>query len=57
MKGCEELKNWVDPVVNHFWYCCQVAEGSVEELKVFIILPLQIKVVLAHTTKCFCKHF
>ena len=34
MKGCEELKDWVDPIINHFWYCCQVAEGSVEELKV-----------------------
>ena len=34
MKGCEELKDWVDPIINHFWHCCQVAEGSVEELKV-----------------------
>ena len=44
MEGGTE--NWVVPVVNHFWYCCQVAEGSVKERKVFIILPLQIKVFL-----------
>ena len=37
MKGCEELKDWIDPIVNHFWYCCQVADGSVEELKVHVI--------------------
>ena len=36
MKGYEALKDWVDPIVNHFWYCCQDAEGSVEELKVMI---------------------
>jgi len=26
------------PIVNHFWYCCQVADGSVEELKVHVIV-------------------
>ena len=36
MRGCEELKDWVDPIVNHFWYCCQVADRSVEELKVHV---------------------
>ena len=40
MKGCEKLKDWVDPIINHFWYCCRVAEGSVEELKVRFNFPL-----------------
>ena len=34
MKGCSEVKQWIDPIVNHFWYCCQIADGSLEELKV-----------------------
>lgn len=33
MKGCGELKEWIDPIVNHFWYYCQMAKGSVDELK------------------------
>ena len=28
VKGCGELEEWIDPIVNHFWYCCQVADGS-----------------------------
>ncbi|KAK2564681.1 hypothetical protein P5673_012162 [Acropora cervicornis] len=38
MKGCEKLKDWVDPIINQFWYCCRVAEGSVEELKECFIM-------------------
>ena len=34
MKGCSDLKDWVDPIVNHFWFCCQTAEGSEERIKV-----------------------
>ena len=34
MKGCSEVKQWIDPIVNHFWYCCQIADGSFELLKV-----------------------
>ena len=40
MRGYEELKEWIDPVVNHFWYCCQMAEGSVEDLKVIVYMLL-----------------
>lgn len=34
IKGCSDLKDWVDPIVNHFWFCCQTAEGSEERIKV-----------------------
>lgn len=33
VKGCEPLKEWIDDIVNHFWFCCQTCEGSVDELK------------------------
>ena len=47
MKGCEKLKDWVDPIISHFWYCCRVAEGSVEELNfplpsIFHFMSLQL---------------
>jgi len=31
------LKDWVDPIVNHFWFCCQTAEGSEERIKVTVM--------------------
>ena len=34
IKGCSDLKDWVDPIVNHFWFCCQTAKGSEERIKV-----------------------
>mgnify|MGYP000710079834 FL=1 len=34
IKGCSDLKDWVDPIVNHFWFCCHNAEGSEERIKV-----------------------
>ena len=34
IKGCSDLKDWIDPIVNHFWFCCQTAEGSEERIKV-----------------------
>ena len=52
IKGCEVLKEWVDPIVNHFWYCCQMADGSVEELKVSI-LSIRLSVSLfIHFINC-----
>ena len=60
MKGCEELKDWVDRIINHFWYCCQVAEGSVEELKVrFKIFPTKyvVYVHVTHTVRNFSEEF
>ncbi|XP_068735198.1 uncharacterized protein [Montipora capricornis] len=32
-RGCETLKEWIDDIVNHFWFCCQSCDGSVDELK------------------------
>lgn len=40
VKGCGELEEWIDPIVNHFWYCCQVADGSFKELKVRVNISL-----------------
>ena len=34
VKGQENLAIWIDPIVNHFWYCCQECKGDVEDLKV-----------------------
>lgn len=33
VKGCESLKEWIDDIVSHFWFCCQNCEGGVGELK------------------------
>ncbi|XP_022809882.1 uncharacterized protein LOC111346887 [Stylophora pistillata] len=30
VKGCESLKEWIDDVVSHFWFCCQNCEGRVK---------------------------
>eukprot|EP00112_Aurelia_sp_Birch-Aquarium-sp1_P013136 Seg2779.3 transcript_id=Seg2779.3/GoldUCD/mRNA.D3Y31 product="hypothetical protein" protein_id=Seg2779.3/GoldUCD/D3Y31 len=34
VKGQEELNQWIDSIVNHFWFCCQECNGNVSELKV-----------------------
>ena len=34
IKGCEDLNVRIDPILNHFWYCCQVANTDEETLKV-----------------------
>ena len=34
IKGCSELKEWIEPIVNHFWFCSQTSEGSEEKIKV-----------------------
>eukprot|EP00112_Aurelia_sp_Birch-Aquarium-sp1_P008140 Seg1893.7 transcript_id=Seg1893.7/GoldUCD/mRNA.D3Y31 product="hypothetical protein" protein_id=Seg1893.7/GoldUCD/D3Y31 len=33
VKGQEELQVWIDPIVNHFWFCCQECKGDLAELK------------------------
>ncbi|PFX15418.1 hypothetical protein AWC38_SpisGene20363 [Stylophora pistillata] len=33
VKGCESLKEWIDDIVSHYWFCCQNCEGHVGELK------------------------
>ncbi|PFX12302.1 hypothetical protein AWC38_SpisGene23764 [Stylophora pistillata] len=30
VKGCESLKEWIDDIVSHFWFCYQNCEGRVE---------------------------
>lgn len=34
IKGCSELKEWIESIVNHFWFCSQTSEGSEEKIKV-----------------------
>ena len=34
VNGQEELHQWIDAMVNHFWFCCQECNGNVSELKV-----------------------
>ena len=31
---------WSEKILNHFWHCCEVADDSVETLKVMIMLPI-----------------
>lgn len=33
-KECEELSEWITPIINHFWHCSQNCNGSTEKLKV-----------------------
>ncbi|XP_068709173.1 uncharacterized protein [Montipora foliosa] len=33
IKGCSDLQEWTDCIVNHFWYCSQDCNGSEEQLK------------------------
>ena len=32
-KDVAALKQWIDPIVNHFWYSCQTCNGDLEDLK------------------------
>ncbi|XP_064650471.1 uncharacterized protein LOC135501994 [Lineus longissimus] len=32
-KGKSKVLDWVKPVVNHFWHCCQSCEGNVDTLR------------------------
>ena len=34
VKGCESLKEWIDDIVNHFWFSYQTCDGSADEMKV-----------------------
>lgn len=34
-KGMGKLALWTDHIVNHFWYCCESCNDSVENLKVY----------------------
>ncbi len=27
------MKQWIDPIVNHFWFSCQSCDGDLSELK------------------------
>ncbi|XP_014678822.1 PREDICTED: uncharacterized protein LOC106818649 isoform X2 [Priapulus caudatus] len=31
--GCEELRPWIKHIVNHFWFCCREADGSIHKLQ------------------------
>ncbi|KAM4807930.1 uncharacterized protein WCC33_001309 [Rhinophrynus dorsalis] len=31
-KGCTDLTNWIQPVINHLWWCAKTCEGKVELL-------------------------
>lgn len=33
-KGCEPLKEWIQPVRNHFWHCAQECGGNIDKLKI-----------------------
>lgn len=34
MKDCGAICDWIEPIIpNHFWFCCQQANGDVLELK------------------------
>ena len=34
VKGQDELRVWIDSIVNHFWYCSEQCKGDLELLKV-----------------------
>ena len=33
-KENEDLIEWIEPIINHFWYCAQTCNGNLEKLKV-----------------------
>ena len=34
MKNCEDIGQWIEPIRNHFWHCCQSCDSNAEKLKV-----------------------
>ena len=32
-KNKHELKDWIGPIVNHFWYSCESSDGNETKLK------------------------
>ena len=37
LKDCGAIHDWIEPIPNHFWFCCQQANGYVLALKVLIV--------------------
>ena len=37
LKDCGVIREWIEPVRNHFWFCCQEANGDLPALKVLIV--------------------
>jgi len=33
LKDCGAIRDWIEPIRNHFWFCCQQAEGDISALK------------------------
>ncbi|XP_068729053.1 uncharacterized protein [Montipora capricornis] len=33
LKECGAIREWIEPIRNHFWFCCQQAEGDLSALK------------------------
>ncbi|XP_015758959.1 PREDICTED: uncharacterized protein LOC107338235 isoform X2 [Acropora digitifera] len=33
LKDCGTIRDWIEPITNHFWFCCQQAEGDLSALK------------------------
>ena len=44
-RGCEGIKQWIEPVRNHFWHCTENCDGDEKALKVGVSLMylLQVK--------------
>lgn len=36
LKDCGAIRDWLEPIRNHFWFCCQQAKGDLSTLKVLI---------------------
>lgn len=49
VKGQEELNQWIDSIVNHFWFCCQECNGNVSELKVYTVQYHHLRITLYFT--------
>eukprot|EP00794_Sanderia_malayensis_P012522 gene12522-13807_t len=48
LKGCEDLKPWIDPIVNHFWYCCQACDGDATQMASICKQNLEIWIGVLH---------
>ena len=57
LKDCGVIRDWIEPIRNHFWFCCEQANGDVAQLRVLIIITEHYSHVLClHKTR-MCTDF
>ena len=47
VKNCEDIGQWIEPIRNHFWHCCQACDKDVGLLKVSRVCKFVVVLLLS----------